>query len=313
MPVTVRRATIDDVDVLAAIWRDGWRDAHLGRVPAELEHERLSGSWRDEVTVRLAGTWVAEVGGVVVGFVTIVGDELEDIYVAAGSRGTGVATTLLRHGERVVRDAGFSSVWLAVVAGNERARRFYERHGWRDEGSFRHHARLHGGTIAVPARRYRRNLGRAASSEGDTVDTADTVIELPRTIVERVRHICCQHAGVIEEAAWTGLRWRTGTTAVAHLVLIDDGWPPAYARAAGTSGPLCVLTVRADRADVDALTRNTAAYFAPAWGTQWTPSVLGIRLDDSTDWNEVAEHVGLSYQLATSRLRRRARHRTRDQ
>jgi GNAT superfamily N-acetyltransferase len=158
----VRRATVDDIDVLASIWLEGWREAHLGHVPVALERERLGGSWREEVAGRVADTWVAEIGGNVGGFVTVVGDEVEDLYVTAGARGTGVAATLLRHGEDLVRDAGFSSAWLAVVAGNGRARRFYERHGWRDEGPFQHHARTAGGAIAVPAHRYRHHLGAHA-------------------------------------------------------------------------------------------------------------------------------------------------------
>lgn len=155
MSVTVRRATADDVDAIASIWHDGWRVAHLGRVPTELEQERLGGSWHDEAAARVTCTWVAETEGRVVGFVTVVDDEIDDIYVAAAVRGAGIATTLLRHGERVVRDAGHPTAWLAVVAGNERARRFYERHGWHDEGRFDHHARTVSGPVVVPAHRYR--------------------------------------------------------------------------------------------------------------------------------------------------------------
>jgi GNAT superfamily N-acetyltransferase len=168
--VVVQRATVDDIDVVASIWLEGWRDAHLGHVPVELERARLGGSWREEVAGRVAATWVAEIDGRVEGFVTIVGDEVEDLYVAAGARGTGVAATLLRHGEGLVRDAGFSSAWLAVVAGNERARRFYERHGWLDEGPFHHHARTAGGAIAVLAHRYRHHLGAHAPKHDHGVD-----------------------------------------------------------------------------------------------------------------------------------------------
>jgi RimJ/RimL family protein N-acetyltransferase len=43
---------------------------------------------------------------------------------------------------------------LAVVAGNTRARRFYERNGWSDEGPFEHHAPSDSGPIVVPPHRY---------------------------------------------------------------------------------------------------------------------------------------------------------------
>jgi GNAT superfamily N-acetyltransferase len=63
-------------------------------------------------------------------------DEVEQVYVAAPHRGTGVAGVLMREAERQVRANGHSKGWLAVVAGNARARAFYERAGWHDEGPF---------------------------------------------------------------------------------------------------------------------------------------------------------------------------------
>jgi hypothetical protein len=53
--------------------------------------------------------------------------------------------------EREVAAGGHGRAWLAVVAGNARARRFHERHGWADEGLFEHHAP---GGVLVPAHRY---------------------------------------------------------------------------------------------------------------------------------------------------------------
>ena len=44
------------------------------------------------------------------------------------------------------------------VAGNERARRFYERQGWTDAGLFDYTAPGDTGPIAVRAHRYERDL-----------------------------------------------------------------------------------------------------------------------------------------------------------
>jgi GNAT superfamily N-acetyltransferase len=65
----------------------------------------------------------------------VVDDEIEQIYVASEHRGTGAATELLLHAERRVAANGFLAAWLAVVDGNVRARRFYERNGWTDGGA----------------------------------------------------------------------------------------------------------------------------------------------------------------------------------
>jgi hypothetical protein len=54
-----------------------------------------------------------------------------------------------------------------VVGGNIRARRFYERNEWVDEGPFDHRAEGPAGPIHVPAHRYVKRLvteGAAASS-----------------------------------------------------------------------------------------------------------------------------------------------------
>jgi ribosomal protein S18 acetylase RimI-like enzyme len=100
---------------------------------------------------------VATIGATVVGFVTVHDDEAEQVYVAASARGGGVANILLRHAEQVIAER-YDTAWLAVVAGNARARRFYEKSGWRDAGGFDYGAEIRGGTIPVPSRRYEKRV-----------------------------------------------------------------------------------------------------------------------------------------------------------
>jgi GNAT superfamily N-acetyltransferase len=52
-------------------------------------------------------------------------------YVVPEAWGTGAATGLLGDALGAVDRAGHAAVWLAVVEGLARARRFYEREGWR--------------------------------------------------------------------------------------------------------------------------------------------------------------------------------------
>jgi MFS family permease len=54
------------------------------------------------------------------------------------------------------------TAWLAVVAGNACARRFYTRMGWRDMGRFIYQAQTDHGMVAVPAHRYEREVGPCA-------------------------------------------------------------------------------------------------------------------------------------------------------
>ncbi|MFG2788760.1 GNAT family N-acetyltransferase [Streptomyces sp. NPDC048419] len=153
-PIVLRPAEPVDAAAVAVIWRDGWRDGHLRHVPDELVAVRTPESFAVRAAERVADTTVAVVGGVVAGFVMVVGDEAEQLYVAGEHRGAGVAGSLLGHAEEVVRKAGHERVWLAVATGNARARRFYERQGWVDEGAFEYAAEGPDGPIAVPCHRY---------------------------------------------------------------------------------------------------------------------------------------------------------------
>jgi GNAT superfamily N-acetyltransferase len=154
--LSLRRASAEDAGAVATIWCDGWRDAHLGHVPEALVAVRMPDSFRSRAAERVGDTVVAVAGDdrEIAGFVMVVGDEVEQVYVSRDHRGTGVAGLLLAEAERLVAVAGHRRAWLAVVDGNARARRFYERSGWADEGLFDYAAASAGGTIPVPCHRY---------------------------------------------------------------------------------------------------------------------------------------------------------------
>jgi ribosomal protein S18 acetylase RimI-like enzyme len=130
----LRPATPDDVEVLAVLWHEGWRDGHLADAPEQLLKDRTLETFRARTTFRLGDMTVATVDGVIAGFVIVTGDEVEQVYVDRAYRGTTVAKTVLLEGERRVREQGYDEAWLAVVDGNERARAFYAREGWADQG-----------------------------------------------------------------------------------------------------------------------------------------------------------------------------------
>jgi ribosomal protein S18 acetylase RimI-like enzyme len=156
--VTLRHGREDDAGAVAEIWRLGWRDGHLGFVSQELVDARTDESFGTRAAERIGEMTVAVVDDEVAGFVLVVDDEVEQVYVSASHRGTGVANALLREAERQVRANGHCKAWLAVVAGNARARAFYERAGWRDEGSFEYAAADENGPIAVSCQRYTKQV-----------------------------------------------------------------------------------------------------------------------------------------------------------
>ena len=150
----LRSATPDDAPAIARIWYDGWRDGHLGHVPDELVTARTPASFDQRAAARVGDTVVASVDGAVAGFIMVVGDEVEQVYVAGDHRGTGLAAVLLNEAERLVAANGHDQAWLAVAAGNARARRFYERGGWTDDGLFDYPAATADGPMPVPCHRY---------------------------------------------------------------------------------------------------------------------------------------------------------------
>jgi GNAT superfamily N-acetyltransferase len=156
--VILRSGEPEDAQAIAEIWHLGWRDGHLGLVPKELVELRSEESFRARAAERVSETTVAVVDGAIAGFVIVVDDEVEQVYVAASHRGTGVAARLLSEAERQVQANGHSTAWLAVVPGNARARAFYERNGWHDEGAFDYAATTEQGPIPVPCRRYTKRL-----------------------------------------------------------------------------------------------------------------------------------------------------------
>jgi GNAT superfamily N-acetyltransferase len=156
--ILIRPARPADMPEVAGIWHAGWPDGHLGHVPDELVAIRTADSFRPRAADRTADTRVAEVDGEIAGFTMVVDDEVEQVYVAAAHRGSGVADELLADAERRIREGGHRRAWLAVVAGNALARRFYERRGWVDDGPIVYAAEGPDGAIDVQAQRYVKDL-----------------------------------------------------------------------------------------------------------------------------------------------------------
>ena len=156
-PRVLRPATAGDVEAIATLWHEGWREAHEGHVPDELVRHRTLAALRRRVGEDLAAIRVAAGEGGIEGFVTVHGDEVEQLYVATEARGTGLAARLLDDAEEAIAQR-HDRAWLAVVAANARARRFYARRGWVDAGPRDYEARTAAGTVTVAVHRYEKQV-----------------------------------------------------------------------------------------------------------------------------------------------------------
>jgi GNAT superfamily N-acetyltransferase len=140
---TITRPTLDDLDELGRVHVQVWREAYAGLMPADylasLDPVAFGAHWRERILHPRAGVghWVARDDEGVVGIATSgpgrdddppTPHELFAINVLARAHGTGLADALLG------RAVGDGPAYLWVVDGNERARAFYRRHGFVDEG-----------------------------------------------------------------------------------------------------------------------------------------------------------------------------------
>ncbi|MPZ61726.1 MAG: MmcQ/YjbR family DNA-binding protein [Propionibacteriales bacterium] len=101
--------------------------------------------------------------------------------------------------------------------------------------------------------------------------------DVPLEWVERLRTVLDGFPDCIEESAWVGVRWRVGQATVAHVF--------------GGEDQLFRITFRAEPDEVTAFQHLGAPYFKVSWGR----NVVGILLDDNTDWEELAELLTDSY------------------
>lgn len=115
--------------------------------------------------------------------------------------------------------------------------------------------------------------------------------DVPAATAARLRSVCMALPEVYEEEAWVGTRWRVRKRTFAHVLEIDSGWPPAYARAAGSDGPVTVMTFRSSGPELHALANSGPPFFKP----RWLEDIVGMVLEDGVDWDEVTELVTESY------------------
>ena len=112
--------------------------------------------------------------------------------------------------------------------------------------------------------------------------------EVPEEYVRRIASVLESFPAVTRERAWTGLRWKVRGRTVAHVF--------------GGEDQRFRVTFRGEPDEVSAFEHLGDPYFRCGWGHD----AIGVLLDETTDWEEVAELLTDSYCLrAPGRLAER--------
>jgi len=150
---TIRTARPEDVDSIAALHVASWRWAYRGLLSDDvleaLSVEDRAAMWADLLADDDVAVLVAERDGVLEGFASAGASRDEDamrgtgevaaIYLAESAAGSGLGRELFERIQVELRRRGFTRGTLWVLETNARARRFYEREGWRWDGAVSDH------------------------------------------------------------------------------------------------------------------------------------------------------------------------------
>ena len=149
-----------------------WQTGYRGMLPDEFlaglsieDRLRQWSAWLNDETADLSGAVVAEVEGVVRGFVLFGSWRDEDADPAVGELralnvhpdawGVGAGRALLHAADDGLVALGYREAVLWVVTGNARARRFYEIDGWAPDGASKIDDR---DAVPIPEVRYRKSF-----------------------------------------------------------------------------------------------------------------------------------------------------------
>jgi GNAT superfamily N-acetyltransferase len=163
----VRVAVPDDAYAVARVHVRSWQSAYGGLIAQEYLDSLRPEVWASKYTfgrmgLQLPSTLVAVDGSTVCGLATtgLCRDvdlsnfgELVAIYVDPAYTRSGVGRLLMTAARNRLRGVGVMEAVLWVLDGNVRARRFYERDGWRFDGTRR---MVTYGNVPVEQVRYRR-------------------------------------------------------------------------------------------------------------------------------------------------------------
>jgi len=146
----IRNAVIADVPQVAGLYYSVWHETHAAFMPEEERARRTLTFFEHRVKELIPTSLVEHRDGSVAAFSSWNGNLLGQLFVARDYRGTRLASELLSATEREMAKWSVGEAELHCVVGNDRARRFYERMGWRHFGEIFEVVAGPGREVSVP-------------------------------------------------------------------------------------------------------------------------------------------------------------------
>ena len=144
----IKKATLNDVDLLGQIHAKSWQQAYKNIVPNSvldnITAERRAVRFKKAMSESGEENYLLLVNNQPVGFTSISSsrdDDLSDntgeirgVYLDPDYWQKGYGSKLLKWAEAELKSRGYKSITLWVLKDNYQARKFYEKHGYIKEG-----------------------------------------------------------------------------------------------------------------------------------------------------------------------------------
>ncbi len=134
----IRQATKSDFGAVVDLCKSSLQMTYGSFLDAEAMRPWREGVELDKyVPARLGSLLVAVDDGLVVGVVAVEDDLIGLLWVAPERRGEGIGKVLVAAAEALIRERGHTRLRVEVFEPNVGAIRFYERHGWTKQDTYR--------------------------------------------------------------------------------------------------------------------------------------------------------------------------------
>nr|UWI51934.1 GNAT family N-acetyltransferase [Clostridioides difficile] len=139
----IRKAVIDDVEDISEIYAQSWKTAYKGIIPQDYLDNLKNDFWvetfkdlieNNKITAKMVFDNKKSIGCIAYG--NSRDDTLKDwgeivsLYLLPQYFGKGVGNEIFQSAIDDMKLAGFSNIYLWVLEENQRARKFYEKHGF---------------------------------------------------------------------------------------------------------------------------------------------------------------------------------------